>query len=257
MRDRMSEHRGYTTMELRAGSRSRVAETLTQSRHRATVVSALTVVALGALAACGGSAASSPRTTASTTSSVTPLVVYSAQGYDSVVTKAFQQATGIPVKLDDDSTGPLLTKVAAERNNPQGGLLWVDGATRLPGTRKAGPASRLFVADGADVGRRVAGSGRPLIRADQHDSDGGADLQRGEGARGAVGIPGSPAATIQGIGRDERPVAVRADVSLHRRAHEPDGRAVQRGICRRGLPDEVEGERPACAPHQWRHAACA
>jgi iron(III) transport system substrate-binding protein len=134
----MSEHRGNTTMELRAGSRSRVAETLTQSRHRATVVSALTVVALGALAACGGSAASSPRTTASTTSSVVPLVVYSAQGYDSVVTKAFQQATGIPVKLDDDSTGPLLTKVAAERNNPQWGLLWVDGATAFAALDKQG-----------------------------------------------------------------------------------------------------------------------
>jgi iron(III) transport system substrate-binding protein len=58
-----------------------------------------------------------------------PLVVYSAQGYDSVMTKAFQRATGIPVKLDDDSTGPLLAKVAAESNNPQWGLLWVDGDT--------------------------------------------------------------------------------------------------------------------------------
>lgn len=43
------------------------------------------------------------------------------------MTKAFTKATGIPVSLDDDSTGPLLAKVAAERNNPQWGLLWVDG----------------------------------------------------------------------------------------------------------------------------------
>jgi iron(III) transport system substrate-binding protein len=57
------------------------------------------------------------------------LVVYSAQGYDSAETTAFQKATGITVSLDDDSTGPLLTKVQAEKNNPKWGLLWVDGAT--------------------------------------------------------------------------------------------------------------------------------
>ncbi len=56
-----------------------------------------------------------------------PLVVYSAQGYDSAVTKAFQAATGIPVALVDDSTGPLLVKVQAERNNPKWAVLWVDG----------------------------------------------------------------------------------------------------------------------------------
>jgi iron(III) transport system substrate-binding protein len=62
------------------------------------------------------------------TSSV-PLVVYSAQGYDSAETTAFQKATGVPVELDDNSTGPLLTKIEAEKNNPKWGLLWVDGAT--------------------------------------------------------------------------------------------------------------------------------
>lgn len=58
---------------------------------------------------------------------IVPLVVYSAQGYDSAETKAFQAATGIPVQLVDDSTGPLLVKVQAEINNPKWGLLWVDG----------------------------------------------------------------------------------------------------------------------------------
>lgn len=61
------------------------------------------------------------------------LVVYSAQGYDSAETKAFQAATGIPVKLDDNSTGPLLTQIEASRNNPNWGLLWVDGATAFAG----------------------------------------------------------------------------------------------------------------------------
>lgn len=88
-----------------------------------------------ALAACSTSAGAAPApaggsgATGGAGSATVPLVVYSAQGYDSAVTKAFQAATGIPVKLDDDSTGPLLTKVQAEKNNPQWGLLWVDGAT--------------------------------------------------------------------------------------------------------------------------------
>jgi iron(III) transport system substrate-binding protein len=89
-------------------------------------------LALAGLTACSSSAAPAATTATTATSgssAVTPLVVYSAQGYDSVTTKAFTAATGIPVKLVDDSTGPLLTKVAAERNNPQWGLLWVDGDT--------------------------------------------------------------------------------------------------------------------------------
>ncbi len=72
------------------------------------------------VAATGSAAQSGP---------VVPLVVYSAQGYDSPVAKAFTAATGIPVKLVDDSTGPLLTKIAAEKSNPQWGVLWVDGDT--------------------------------------------------------------------------------------------------------------------------------
>ena len=105
----------------------------------------LAVLALGTVAACGStnnavasgasaSSAASPSTSAAPAASAVstekaPLVVYSAQGYDGPVTEAFTQATGIPVKLVDDSTGPLLTKVAAEKNNPQWGLLWVDGDT--------------------------------------------------------------------------------------------------------------------------------
>jgi iron(III) transport system substrate-binding protein len=62
-----------------------------------------------------------------------PLVVYSAQGYDSAMTKAFTKATGIPINLDDNSTGPLLTQIEASKNNPDWGLLWVDGPTAFAG----------------------------------------------------------------------------------------------------------------------------
>ncbi|MCU4185514.1 extracellular solute-binding protein [Acidiferrimicrobium sp. IK] len=85
-----------------------------------------------------GPAATSSASAAASSSGVVPLVVYSAQGYDSKVTAAFSKATGIPVKLDDDSTGPLLTKIAAERNNPQWGLLWVDGDTAFAALDKQG-----------------------------------------------------------------------------------------------------------------------
>ncbi len=78
-------------------------------------------------------AASSTSASASTSAAPVPLVVYSAQGYDSVMTKAFTKATGIPVQLDDNSTGPLLTQIEASANNPKWGLLWVDGATAFAG----------------------------------------------------------------------------------------------------------------------------
>jgi iron(III) transport system substrate-binding protein len=97
------------------------------NRRRAVGAGLAGVLVAGALAACSSSTSSA--TASATGSGNVPLVVYSSQGYDSAVTKAFSKATGIPVSLDDDSTGPLLAKVAAEKNNPQWGLLWVDGDT--------------------------------------------------------------------------------------------------------------------------------
>ncbi len=73
-----------------------------------------------------------------------PLVVYSAQGYDSAMTKAFTKATGIPVKLDDNSTGPLLTQIEAAKNNPKWGLLWVDGATAFASLDQQGLLMKGF-----------------------------------------------------------------------------------------------------------------
>ncbi len=96
----------------------------------------LGVIATISLAACGSSSSSSTSrsATASPAASNTPsadskatLLVYSAQGYDKNTVAAFQKATGIPTKLVDDSTGPLLARIQAERANPQWGLLWVDG----------------------------------------------------------------------------------------------------------------------------------
>jgi iron(III) transport system substrate-binding protein len=87
------------------------------------------------VAACGSSKPASHSSTPShrnaaatvASGSKPTLLVYSAQGYDKNTVAAFQKATGIPTKLVDDSTGPLLARIQAEKANPQWGLLWVDG----------------------------------------------------------------------------------------------------------------------------------
>jgi iron(III) transport system substrate-binding protein len=98
-------------------------------------------LALGALALAGCSSAQGAPASGS---AKVPLVVYSAQGYDSAMTKAFSKATGIPVSLDDNSTGPLLTQIEASRNNPKWGLLWVDGATAFAGLDQQGLLQKGF-----------------------------------------------------------------------------------------------------------------
>lgn len=70
--------------------------------------------------------------------SATPLIIYAAEGYDQVAADAFTKATGIKTVLHDDSTGPLLAKVSAEKGNPQFGVLWVDGATAFAALDKQG-----------------------------------------------------------------------------------------------------------------------
>ena len=86
-----------------------------------------------AASAAAAAATSSASASASASAAVVPLVLYSAQGYDSAMSKAFTKATGIPVSLDDNSTGPLLTQIEASKNNPKWGLLWADGDTAFAG----------------------------------------------------------------------------------------------------------------------------
>jgi iron(III) transport system substrate-binding protein len=95
------------------------------------------------LAACG-SGANASSSSAPASSTKVPLVLYAAEGYDAAMAAAFQKSTGIPVRLNDDSTGPLLAKVVAERNNPQWGILWVDGTTAFAGLDQQGLLYRGF-----------------------------------------------------------------------------------------------------------------
>ncbi|WP_157071386.1 ABC transporter substrate-binding protein [Curtobacterium ammoniigenes] len=100
-------------------------------RSRRTAL-AVALVAAGAIALTGCSAQATATSGSSASSSTASgkkeaITLYAAEGYDSSVPKAFTAKTGIPVKVDDDSTGPLLTKIQAEKNNPQWTMLWVDG----------------------------------------------------------------------------------------------------------------------------------
>ncbi|MHB8246810.1 MAG: ABC transporter substrate-binding protein [Acidimicrobiales bacterium] len=88
------------------------------------------------LAAC--SSQTGATTGGNSSSSAVPLVVYSAQGYDQAVTSAFQRATGIPVRLENNSTGPLVTQIEASKNNPKWDVLWVDGSTVFAGLDSQG-----------------------------------------------------------------------------------------------------------------------
>ena len=118
---------------------------MTRTPHR--IRTSLKAGALGigavALAACSSSSASTAAKPGASAAPV-PLVVYSAQGYDHAETTAFSKATGIPVKLDDNSTGPLLTQIEASKNNPNWGLLWVDGATAFAGLDQQGLLQKGF-----------------------------------------------------------------------------------------------------------------
>src|ERR1700728_2366352 len=116
--------------------------TIIRNRFRC-AAGAIAVGAL-ALAAAAGCSSSSTSTAASTSAAKVTLVVYSAQGYDQAMTTAFHKATGIPVKLDDNSTGPLLTQIEASKNNPNWGLLWVDGATAFAGLDTQGLLMKGF-----------------------------------------------------------------------------------------------------------------
>lgn len=101
---------------------------------RSVAAVALCAGVLGVAAGCGSSAASKAAAPASASSAAPAaaakpqqLIIYAAEGYDQAMATAFQKATGITVKLEDMSTGPLIAKVEAEKNNPQWDVVWFDG----------------------------------------------------------------------------------------------------------------------------------
>jgi iron(III) transport system substrate-binding protein len=114
----------------------------THAKYR--VLAGAIAIGVVAVAGCSSSGSSSSASSSPPSSAKVPLVVYSAQGYDHAMATAFQKATGIQVKLDDNSTGPLLTQIEASKNNPNWGLLWVDGATAFAGLDQQGLLQKGF-----------------------------------------------------------------------------------------------------------------
>lgn len=90
---------------------------------------ALALVAVGGLAACGSASTATSHSTAS--SAKVPLTLYEADHYAPAVAKGFTAKTGIPVKIVAESTGTLLSKIQAEKNDPQWSMIWIDGAEPL------------------------------------------------------------------------------------------------------------------------------
>jgi iron(III) transport system substrate-binding protein len=64
---------------------------------------------------------------AHSTSAPVKLVLYSAQGYDSTMAKAYTATGAAQVSLVDDSTGNILARIQAEKNNPHWDIVWFDG----------------------------------------------------------------------------------------------------------------------------------
>lgn len=97
------------------------------------------------------------------------LVVYDAVDFAGAVAKAFTAKTGIAVKLvEPGSTGELLGKVAAEGNNPQFDLVWVDGSAvleRMLGDKvlQPVPAALYGKADYNDVGQKLVPASHAFI----------------------------------------------------------------------------------------------
>ena len=136
-------------------------QTAPAAARRAVLALATTALVAGLASGCGSSAKDATSATAAASGPV-PLVVYSAQGYDSAMTTAFQKATGIPTKLVDDSTGPLLAKVQAERGNPQWGVLWVDGDEAFAAMDQAG-----MLVKGFEPNVQLSAAGQAVVPADK------------------------------------------------------------------------------------------
>lgn len=139
----------------------------------------LACLCIGAVAGCGtgnnASSANAAGTGSKLASTATggnkgQLVLYSAQGYDAAVAKAFQAATGIQVKLVNNSTGTIVAKMEAEKSNPHWDVAWFDGASTMQALDNQGMLLRNWTPD--DVSNYDT-LGQSLIPSDKSYYPGG------------------------------------------------------------------------------------
>lgn len=139
-------------------------EGLTMQRFNTTRLSLviMSLILVGAtLTGCGNT---SKAATNAPVQPATELVVYSAQGYDDAMVKAFQAKTGIKVKLVDDSTGKIVAKMDAERSNPHWDVAWFDGDSTMHGLDNEGMLLQNWTPKNVD---NLTDLGKSLIPADK------------------------------------------------------------------------------------------
>jgi iron(III) transport system substrate-binding protein len=146
-------------------------------RARPLAVAGLLLGAAATLAACGSSSsAAKPASSASgakqvklaslytdTHLPVVPLIIYNGKNYLPGTAEAFSKKTGIPTKEISDSTGVLLAKIEAEKNNPHWGVFWSDGAAAYAALDAQGMLVRGFEPDTG----KLTSVGKKLVPADK------------------------------------------------------------------------------------------
>lgn len=90
---------------------------------------------------------------------VVPLIIYNGKNYLPGTAEAFSKKTGIPTKEISDSTGVLLAKIEAEKNNPHWDVAWFDGDGTMETLDQAGLLLRHWQpansANYTSLGRRL------------------------------------------------------------------------------------------------------
>jgi len=129
-----------------------------------------TALAVLAVTCAAGLATTTGLPKAQAATSKGTLVFYSAQGYDAAMAKAFSKATGVQVQLVDDSTGNIVARIQAERNNPHWDVTWFDGDSTMQTLDNQGMLLRGWTPN--DV-KNYTALGRSLIAPDKSYYPGG------------------------------------------------------------------------------------
>ncbi|WP_027415609.1 ABC transporter substrate-binding protein [Aneurinibacillus terranovensis] len=101
--------------------------------NRLVQIGSITTMVAMLATGCSASANGKAATNDSSSKGDKELVFYSAEAFDKDIAQAFEKKTGIKVKLVDDSTGPLLARMQAEKSNPQWDVAWFDGPSSMQG----------------------------------------------------------------------------------------------------------------------------
>ena len=105
-------------------------------------VLACAAIAAGVFAGCGGDGKKDDKAAAGDK----VLTVYTArsESLNNLVIPAFEKETGIKVNMIVAGTGPLVKRVASEKDNPQGDVLWAADQTMLESQKDLFEQDRLF-----------------------------------------------------------------------------------------------------------------